>query len=122
MRGGDMIEKECGNGKGDMPDAQELREIFEVLTEHVPRLLEAVTKVLYNAQEGEKFGQSVAGFYRSLKTAGMSGEEAFELTKQYMDTLSLGGLLKNIIGSHTGEDDMGRAIKRRMAKETEEDG
>ncbi len=38
--------------KSEMPDAQELREIFEVLSEHVPRLLEAVTKVLYNAQEG----------------------------------------------------------------------
>ena len=107
--------------KSEMPDAQELREIFEVLSEHVPRLLEAVTKVLYNAQEGEKFGQSVAGFYKSLKAAGMSGQEAFELTRQYMDTISLGGLLKNMMGGYGDDDDIGRAIKKRVAKEIEEE-
>ena len=117
-----MTDKEHEHGNSDMPDAQELREIFEVLSEHVPRLLEAVTKVLYNAQEGEKFGQSVAGFYKSLKAAGMSGTEAFELTKRYMDTISLGGLLKSVIGGQGDDDDVSKAIRKRVAKEIDEEG
>ena len=43
----------------DMTDAEEMRKVFEVLSEHIPRLLESVTKVLYPAQGGEKFGNSL---------------------------------------------------------------
>lgn len=115
-----MTDSEERYSNGEFPSPQELREIFEVLAEQLPRLLEAVTKVLYNAQEGEKFGQSVAAFYKSLKAAGMTGQEAFELTKQYMDSLSPGGMLKNLVGGHQ-DDDIGKAIKKRVAKEIEED-
>lgn len=81
----------------DMPDAEQLRDIFTVLSEHVPKLLDSVTKVLYGAQEGTKFGESVAAFYKALRDAGMSNEQAFELTKDYMSNLSLGGMLKNVV-------------------------
>ncbi len=93
--------------KDDMPDAEQLKEIFGVLTESVPKLLDSVTKVLYGANEGTKFGESVAAFYKALKNAGMSNEQAFELTKDYMANLSLGGMLKNVVGgaSHHGHDD-----------------
>jgi hypothetical protein len=83
---------------------EDLRNLFEILTEQVPRLLESMTKVLYGAEEGERFGQSVAAFYKSLRSAGMTNQEAFELTKEYMSTLSLGGLLKMIVGSQSGKD------------------
>jgi hypothetical protein len=88
-------------------DVEDLRQIFSILSEQLPKLLESVTKVLYNAQEGEKFGASVAGFYKSLKAAGMSNQEAFELTKEYMSTLSLGGLLKMVMGGGPESERMG---------------
>ncbi len=81
----------------DMPDAEQLKEIFGVLTDSVPKLLDSVTKVLYGAQEGTKFGESVAAFYKALRDAGMTNDQAFELTKDYMANLSLGGMLKNIV-------------------------
>jgi len=89
----------------DMPDAEQLRDIFGVLTESVPKLLDSVTKVLYGAQEGTKFGESVAAFYKALKDAGMSNEQAFELTKDYMSNLSLGGMLKNIVSGASKKED-----------------
>lgn len=104
---------------GESPE--ELRAIFEILSEQVPKLLEAVTKVLYNAQEGEKFGASVAAFYKSLRAAGMSNQEAFELTKEYMSTVSLGGLLKMVMGSQQ-KSGMGRAIGDEIRKEMDQDG
>ena len=56
----------------DMPDPEQLRQMFAVLSEQVPKLLDSVTKVLYGAQEGTKFGESVAAFYKALRDAGMS--------------------------------------------------
>jgi len=41
----------------DMPDPEQLRQMFTVLSEQVPKLLDSVTKVLYGAQEGTKFGE-----------------------------------------------------------------
>ena len=108
-------------GNMDM-DVQNLREIFTILSDQLPKLLESVTKVLYNAQEGEKFGASVAGFYKSLKAAGMSNQEAFELTKEYMSSLSLGGLLKMVAGGTVKNDSGIRAeIRKEIRKEMEED-
>lgn len=101
-------------------DVEEMREVFAILSEQLPKLLEAVTKVLYNAQEGEKFGASVAGFYKSLKAAGMSNTEAFELTKEYMSTISLGGLLKMVMGN-ARDDGIGEAISKKIQREIEKD-
>ena len=98
-------------------DVEDMRKLFEILTEQVHRLLESITKVLYGAQEGDKFGQSVAAFYKSLKTAGMTNQEAFELTKEYMSTLSLGGLLKMIVGSQAGGEGMREKIRHEMEED-----
>jgi hypothetical protein len=114
-----MMKEDMKMGFGN--DVDDLREIFQILSEQVPKLLEAVTKVLYNAQEGEKFGQSVAGFYKALKAAGMTNAEAFELTKEYMSTLSLGGLLKMVMGGSGGKDDIGGTIKDKIRREIEDD-
>ncbi|HNX47288.1 MAG TPA: hypothetical protein PLC39_03435 [Methanomassiliicoccales archaeon] len=89
----------------DMPDPEQLRQMFTVLTEQVPPLLDSITKVLYGAQEGTKFGESVAAFYKALRDAGMSNEQAFELTKDYMSNLSLGGMLKNIVSGASKDHD-----------------
>ncbi len=40
----------------------------------------------------------MAIFYKELKAAGMTDEQAFELTKQYMSTLNIGGMFSNFAG------------------------
>ncbi len=82
----------------EMPDPEQLRQMFAVLSDSVPELLEKITKVLYDAQEGAKFGTAVASFYKALKDAGMTNEQAFELTREYMSNASLGGMLKGVVG------------------------
>jgi len=88
----------------EMPDPEQLRQIFQVFNEGIPEMLEKITKILYSPQEGEKFGQSVAAFYKSLVTAGMTSEQAFSLTKEYLTNVSLGGMLKNIFSGNFGRD------------------
>lgn len=88
----------------EMPDPEQLRQIFQVFNEGVPEMLDKITKILYNPQEGEKFGQSVAAFYKALTEAGMSKEQAFSLTKEYLNNVSLGGMLKNIFSGNLSKD------------------
>ena len=83
----------------EMPDPEKLKEIMVIMKDTIPELLEKITKVLYDAQEGEKFGAAVAKFYKALLDAGMTSEQAFALSKEYMNNASLGGMMKGVIGS-----------------------
>jgi len=112
-----MKDDECDK----VPDAEQLRQIFEVLTVSVPELLDKITKVLYGAQEGEKFGMSVAAFYKALKDAGMTSDQAFALTKEYMNNISVGGMLKNIMGGGRAGDEIGAAIRDKVRREMDDD-
>jgi hypothetical protein len=106
----------------DMKDAKELKEIMEVISETVPDLLDKITKILYDAQEGEKMGQAVAAFYKALVDSGMSNEQAYALTKEYMSSMSLGGMISGLakqeIHHHEKHDhEIDDAIKERIKKE-----
>ena len=83
-----------------MPTEEELRGIFKVLGEEVPSLIEKLTKILYGVKESEDFGKAVGNFYKALKEAGMSNEQAFQLTQDYMANLNLskafGGFGRNM--------------------------
>jgi hypothetical protein len=106
----------------EMPDPEELKQMFKVLSESVPELLDKITKVLYDAQGGEKFGSSVAAFFKTLKDAGMSNEQAFQLTKEYMSNMSLGGMLKGVVGgARSAEGEVGSAIREQIKREVLED-
>jgi hypothetical protein len=90
--------------QSEMPDPEQLKQIFQVFNEGIPEMLENITKILYSPQGGEKFGQSVAAFYKALTDAGMSKDQAFTLTKEYLSNVSLGGMLKNIFSGGVGKD------------------
>src|SRR5664279_1645245 len=72
-----------------IPTEEELRGIFKVLGEEVPGLLEKLTKILYGLEESKDFGKAVGNFYKALKDAGMSNEQAFQLTQEYMGNLNI---------------------------------
>jgi hypothetical protein len=82
----------------EMPDAEELRKIMQTLSETVPGLLESLTKVIYGEKESADFGKAVANFYTALVNAGMSSEQAFKLTRDYMSNISLGNIVKGVSG------------------------
>ena len=100
---------------GDHTDVNDVREILDVVGEKIPKLLNDLTDVLYGKEQSQKYGTAVAGFYKSLKDAGMTDAQAFELTKQYMGTLNIGNAIASAIGNHgcgDDDDDMGNDIKK----------
>ncbi|MBI5001111.1 MAG: hypothetical protein HZB92_06250 [Euryarchaeota archaeon] len=104
-------------------DAKEVKEILEVVSEKIPALLNSLTDVLYGKDSAAKYGMAVAGFYKTLKDSGMTDAQAYELTKQYMSSLNLGGIISQAVGSHGGNDDdddeIGNAVKKKIKMKIE---
>jgi len=87
----------------EMPDPEKIKEILEVVSEKVPGMLKELSQVLYGTDQAKNYGIAISTFYKELKNAGMMDEQAFELTKEYMSTLNLGSIFKNV--SNSEKDD-----------------
>jgi hypothetical protein len=93
-----MSEKEHGM------KPQEMRAMLEAFSEKIPGILNSLTDAIYGKDASAKFGAAVADFYKTVKGSGMSEEQAFRLTEQYMSSLNLGGIIAKTVGKrHEGD-------------------
>jgi hypothetical protein len=76
-----------------MPDPQKIKEILEVVSEKIPGLLKELSNILYGPKNAKQYAEAAATFYKELKNSGMSEEQAFELTRQYLSTLNIGKMM-----------------------------
>jgi hypothetical protein len=76
-----------------MPDPEKIKEILDVVAEKIPGLLRTLSELLYGPKSAKQYAEAAAIFYKELKSAGMTDQQAFELTRQYMSTLNLGNLM-----------------------------
>src|SRR5256885_13880811 len=76
-----------------MMNADEVKELLEAFSEKIPTLLNSITDAIYGKDASAKFGAAVADFYKTLKESGMTDEQAFRLTEQYMSSLNIGGVI-----------------------------
>jgi hypothetical protein len=81
------------NNHEGMPDPEKIKEILDVVSEKIPGLLKQLSELLYGPKSAKQYAEAAAIFYKELKSAGMTDEQAFELTRQYMSTLNLGNLM-----------------------------
>ena len=111
-------------------EAQEVKEILDVVSEKIPKLLEDITEALFSPEKAEKFGETVAKFYKSMVESGMSPEQAFELTQKFMDSSSPGGMIAKALGGlgggggpgnvtihgghHGHDDELGDTIEKKV--------
>ena len=104
-------------------DAEELKEVLGVVSTEIPKLLEAVTNIIYNVENAENFGKSIATFFKQLRDAGMDERQAYKLTQQYMSNMSIGGIITNAVkgvkdndlGDEIG-DEVEKAVKKGLKK------
>jgi len=88
--------------RGRQLEPENVKEIFAIFSEKVPVLLNSLTESIYGKDASAKFGTAVANFFTTLKKSGMTDEQAFKLTEQYMSSLNLGGIIAKAV-SHRGE-------------------
>ena len=90
----DECENRGRHGHGpDMPDPEQITKILETVSDKIPELLTRLGDVLYSTDQARKFGAAAAVFYKELKGTGMTDAQVFELTRQYMSTLNIGGMI-----------------------------
>lgn len=110
------------HGHEPMPDPEEIKKILKVVSEKVPDLLTKLSDVLYSTDQAKKFGKAAAIFYKELKGTGMTNEQIFELTRQYMSTLNIGGMVSNIARKHSHhENSIGEEIGSHVRSEIEKE-
>lgn len=80
-------------------EPEEIKDILNFIGEKLPVLLDDLTNAIYGKEASSKFGSAVSNFYRTLKDSGMTDEQAFKLTEQYMSSLNLGGTIAKAISS-----------------------
>jgi hypothetical protein len=68
-------------------EAEEVREILDVVTDRVPALLKGLRDVLYSKDAAENMAEAVATFYKKLVEAGIPKEEALDMARGYMINL-----------------------------------
>jgi hypothetical protein len=83
-----------------MPDPEKIKEILEVVSEKIPGLLKQLSELLYGPKSAKQYAEAAAIFYKELKVAGMTEEQAFDLTRQYMSTLNLGNIMGRMAKEH----------------------
>src|SRR3989454_11608138 len=92
-----------------MMNADEVKELLEAFSEKIPALLNSLTDAIYGKDASAKFGAAVADFYKTLKESGMTDEQAFRLTEQYMSSLNIGGVDASGLGRGRKGGDGGRS-------------
>ena len=85
-----------------IPDPEKIKEILDVVSEKIPGLLKELSGVIYGPKQAKLYAEAVATFYKELKASGMTDEQAFDLTSQYMSTLNIGKVIKGF-GRHRDE-------------------
>ncbi len=115
-----------------MPDPEKIKEILNVVSDRVPDLLKKLSDALYGVDQAKKFGKAAAVFYKELKGTGMSDDQIFELTRQYMSTLSIGNAFGKFAEGHGHEyehehdyehdfsDEVGKHVGRKIRKRIKE--
>ncbi|AGB04818.1 hypothetical protein AciM339_0945 [Aciduliprofundum sp. MAR08-339] len=84
--------------ENDERDVEEFKEVMNTLRETLPALIKEIVEALYSSQNAEEFGKQVANFYKSMVEAGMSEDQAFQLTQEYMRSRDVSTLINKVMG------------------------
>lgn len=120
-------------GKGDEEDIKELQQVLGTVSEHLPKIMDSIfgpikelLNDVYDPEKAEKFSKNVANFYKELVGAGMDPDKAFELTKEYMESMNIiktlvAAFMKERMGKLEGLKDLGNIGKKKKIEIEEEE-
>lgn len=89
----------------DLPDPDDLQKILSVVSTEIPKLIEEITKTIYNMDNAQNMAKAVAEFYKAMKAAGMDDKMAYELTQEFMGSFSIGGIIGKAVQGGSGRAD-----------------
>jgi len=102
-------------------DIEELKNVMNTLKDTVPALIKGIIDALYSAQNAEDFGKQVANFYKAMVEAGMDKEKAYELTREFMESRDVVGIIKKVLSKGEWSKWANMGNKKEIEKEIEEE-
>ena len=113
----------------DEKDIEEFKEVMNTLENVVPAIIKGIADALYSGSSAEEFGKQVANFYKEMVNAGMDKDMAYELTKKFMESRDISGVIKKILSQGNWSDwvkknpeKLGEEIREEVEKEMKEEG
>lgn len=65
-------------------DIEQVNELFDILDDRLPSILQTLKEVLYSEEAGRQLGKAVGAFYNELLASGIEQAAALEMTRDYM--------------------------------------
>jgi len=69
-------------------DPKEIAEMMDSISTKIPSLIKGVMESFYSPETATQMGRAVAEFRKALLEGGIPEQEAMEMTRQYMSTLT----------------------------------
>jgi hypothetical protein len=85
-------------------EIEKLREVFKILGEGLPQILNSIADLSYDPKRVAAFATSTAEFYKQLREAGVPEDKAAELTKAFMERSNPMGPLGGLFGGAGVQD------------------
>lgn len=77
-----------GRRRRHKDDPEDIAMIFDTLSTKVPEMIRGILDSLFSPEVAANMGKAVAEFRKSLVEGGIPEEEAMEMTRQYLATLT----------------------------------
>ncbi len=75
--------------KGWDPESpEEIAELLEMVSEKIPNLIRGIMESFFSPEAASNMGKAVAEFRRTLIDGGIPEDEAMEMTREYLRTLT----------------------------------
>lgn len=94
------MDEEKGRRRHYNKDAAEVAEIFDTLSTKLPEMIRGLLDSLFSPESAANMGKAIAEFRKSLIEGGIPEEEAMEMTREYLGTLtSWSKMMREVRGS-----------------------
>lgn len=70
------------------PKAEDIAEIMEIVSTQLPGLIRGILDSFFSPEAAANMGKAVAEFRKSLIEGGIPEDEAMEMTREYIGTLT----------------------------------
>lgn len=100
------------SGEEEIP-VEEVREILQVVSKEVPKLIQELFRSLYSADNAQQYAEGIGTIYKTLSEQGLPPEMIEKLVMNYADSV-------NVIGKAMQGIDFDQ-IQKKKKEEEEED-
>jgi len=74
--------------KYEMPKPEEISAILAAVSKEIPELVKGILETFFSPQAAANVGEAVATFHKKLKDGGIPEEQALQMTRDYLGTLT----------------------------------